>query len=133
MSTWQAFQDASAEDDAAQFCAELGMDASAARQAARTLARAAGFAPETLLEWSSADAPGAPEDLPALYYAVLLPENATDDMPLGLGDTPAAALLDLLWALGGPLLLLRLSAHDPEPLPDAGIEGDTPRTLAGAR
>lgn len=132
MGTWQASQNASAEDHLVQFCAELGMNAGTAREAVRTLAQAAGFASETLVEWCSADAPGAPDDLPALYYAALLPENPTDDMPLGLGDSPAAALIDLLWALGGPLLLMQLRAYDPEPERGADVERDASRTLSEA-
>jgi hypothetical protein len=115
MRTWQAPQDTAAEDNAVEFCAELGMNADAAREAVCALAHATGFGPGSLREWCSADAPGAPEDLPALYYAALLPFTADDNMPLGLGDSPAAALVDLLWALGGPLLLTQLRANDPEP------------------
>jgi hypothetical protein len=78
------------------------------REALRTLSRAAGYPPEALVEWSSADAPGAPTDLPPLHYAALLPDARQVDMPLGLGDTPAAALTDLLWTLGGSALLADL-------------------------
>jgi hypothetical protein len=45
-----------------------------------------------------------------LYYAALLPDDPQADMPLGLGDTPVAALTDLLWALGGSGLLADLLA-----------------------
>jgi hypothetical protein len=103
------------KDDAAPFCAEIGMTAAVARETVRMLAAQAGYWPDALAEWSSADVPGAPLDMPPLFYAALLPRGDADDMPLGLGDSPAAALTDLIWALGGPMLHAALLADDPEP------------------
>jgi hypothetical protein len=87
-----------------------GGDPEALRDALRKLADAAGYRPDALVEWCSADAPGTPADLPPLYYAALLSDDPQADMPLGLGDTPVAALTDLLWAVGGSGLLADLLA-----------------------
>jgi hypothetical protein len=87
-----------------------GGDPEALRDTLRKLAAAAGYRPNALVEWCSADAPGTPADLPPLFYAALLPDDPQADMPLGLGDTPVAALTDLLWAVGGSELLADLLA-----------------------
>jgi hypothetical protein len=108
-------EECASQQDAAHFCSDLGISAAAAREAVSALASSLGNGAGVLTEWSSADAPGAPTDIPPLYYAALLPTDSAGDMPLGLGDTPAAALSDLLWALGGPLLLADLAAGDAEP------------------
>jgi hypothetical protein len=102
-------------DDAVVFSAEFGLTAAATRATIRTLARAAGLGAGKLAEWSSADAPGVPPDLMPLYYAAWLPAGPVDDLPLGLGTTPAEALADLLWALGAPGLSHDLRAHDEAP------------------
>ena len=103
-----------ARDDAAPFCADIGMTAALALETVRMLAAQSGYEPDALAVWSSADVPGAPPDVPPLYYAALLPHGDADDVPLGLGDSPAAALTDLIWALGGPMLRDALLADDPE-------------------
>jgi hypothetical protein len=102
-------------DDAVVFSAEFGLTATTTRAAIRTLARAAGLGAGKLAEWCSADAAGAPLDLAPLYYAAWLPTGFADDMPLGLGMTPAEALADLLWALGAPGLRHDLRAHEDAP------------------
>jgi hypothetical protein len=105
--------------DVVPFCAEMGVSAASARQAIRARAARAGYEAHTLVEWSNADAPGEmPDGVPVLFYAALLPRAAADDMPLGLGETAAEALGDLLWALGSPVLLAALAADDPEPACD---------------
>jgi hypothetical protein len=110
---------AQAHDDAVVFSAEFGLTAAATRATIRTLAHAAGLGAGKLAEWCSADAPGAPPDLMPLYYAAWLPAGAADDLPLGLGTTPAEALADLLWALGTPGLRHDLATHDAPPTDDA--------------
>lgn len=98
----------------------LGGDPESLRAVLRALAAAAGYHPDALMEWSSADAPALsehPSDLPSLYYAALLPADPHADLPLGLGDTPAAALTDLLWTLGGSHLLAALQADSAPPDP----------------
>ncbi len=124
-------------DDAVVFSAELGLTARATRATIRTLARAAGLGAGKLVEWSSADAPGAPPDLMPLYYAAWLPTGLADDLPLGLGTTPAEALADLLWALGAPGLRHDLRAQDEPPpaddvpeAPDATVDADSPSASA---
>ena len=47
--------------------------------------------------------------LPPLFY-VLAPETLDGDMPLGMGDSPRAALTDLLWTLRATRLLDDLEA-----------------------
>ena len=111
-----------ARDGAAPFCADIGMTAAGARETVRALAAQAGYQPDVLAEWSSADVPGAPLGVPPLYYAALLPRGDADDMPLGLGDSPAAALTDLIWALGGPLLHDALLSDDDEPTEHEPVE-----------
>ncbi len=121
--------------DRAQICADIGVTAADARRIIRGLAEICGLRAHRLIEWSSADAPHMPSasDLPPLYYAALLPDDARDEMPLGLGETPAAALADLLWALGEPVLRSALRADEPEP-PDATEAGEAPARLpAGSR
>jgi hypothetical protein len=110
---------AQVHDDAVVFSAEFGLTAAATRATIRTLARAAGLGAGKLAEWCSADAPGAPPDLTPLYYAAWLSAGAADDLPLGLGLTPAEALSDLLWALGAPGLRYDLAAHDAPPADEA--------------
>ncbi|HYM28485.1 MAG TPA: hypothetical protein VET66_10070 [Steroidobacteraceae bacterium] len=117
-------QTAQEPDDAVVFSAEFGLTLSATRATIRTLARAAGLGAGRLVEWSSADAPGAPPDLMPLYYAAWLPSGLADDLPLGLGLTPAEALADLLWALGTPELRHALRAHEDGP-PADGTEATT--------
>jgi hypothetical protein len=115
-----------------QVCVDIGVTASDARRIIRALAEICGLRAHRLIEWSSADAEGeTPASDPPLYYAALLPDDARDEMPLGLGDTPAAALADLLWALGAPALRAALAAADPEPL-DRDATGE-PLPLNGAR
>lgn len=119
------------DEEPVPFCAEMGVSARSARQAVRALATRGGYATHTLMEWSSADAPGTPTaGQPALYYAALLPNTAADDMPLGIGATAAAALGDLLWALGASGLLAALAADDPEPAWDDALAGDLANELA---
>jgi hypothetical protein len=113
-------QTAQDPDDAVVFSAEFGLTLSATRTTIRTLARAAGLGAGKLVEWSSADAPGAPPDLMPLYYAAWLPSGLADDLPLGLGLTPAEALADLLWALGAPGLRHDLGTREDAPLTDDG-------------
>jgi hypothetical protein len=105
----------------------LGSDPEALRDTLRTLAVAAGYSPDALIEWCSADVPGAPADLPPLYYAAFLPSDQQADMPLGLGETLAAALIDLVWTLGSPSLLSDMLA---ERVP-AG-QRTTPRLATGS-
>jgi hypothetical protein len=107
------------EDDTAAFCADIGMTTATARVTIRHVAAVLGYRSEALVEWCSADVPGASSDLPLLYYAALLSDDPEADMPLGLGETPAAALTDLLWALGGTALLADLS----EPEPTSAADG----------
>jgi hypothetical protein len=113
--------------DRAQICVDIGVTVADARRIIRGLAEICGLRAHRLIEWSSADAADAPpaSDLPPLYYAALLPDDARDEMPLGLGDTPAAALADLLWALGEPVLRAALRAEEPEP-PEATEADETP-------
>jgi hypothetical protein len=112
------------------FSAEFGLSASAARAAIESLARVAGYGSGALTEWSSADVPGAPLDLAPLYYAAWLPVDSADDLPLGLGGSPAEALADLLWALGAPALATSLWDDRDEPLAE---ETDTPLWATSAR
>jgi hypothetical protein len=116
----------------APICGDIGVTMADARRIIRALAPLCGLRAHRLVEWSSADAPDTPtsSDLPPLYYATLLPDDARDEMPLGLGDTPAAALADLLWALGDPLLRAALRTDDPAPV-DAP-EASEAHALAGA-
>ena len=115
--------------DAVPFCAEMGVSASSARQAIRALAARTGHGAYTLVEWSNADAPGdLPTGVPVLYYAALLPNAAADDMPLGLGESAAEALGDLLWVLGAPVLLEALAADDPEPAWDDALAEELARS-----
>jgi hypothetical protein len=132
------------DDDGDQhvpFHAGLGVSARSARAAIRALARLHGFGPDALVEWSSVDANGGAADgLPPLYYAALRPGPDRDDMPLGLGDTAAAALADLLWTLGGPMLAAAVRADGAESpsgeqsaaLPD-GIDPSLNQRPASAR
>ena len=115
-------QTAQEPDDAVVFSAEFGLTLSATRATIRTLARAAGLGAGKLVEWSSADAPGAPPDLMPLYYAAWLPAGLADDLPLGLGTTPAEALADLLWAMGAPGLRHDLRAHEDAPPANDALE-----------
>jgi hypothetical protein len=118
-------------DDAVVFSAEFGLTAATTRATIRTLARAAGLGAGKLAEWSSADAPGAPLDLAPLYYAAWLPAGPADDLPLGLGTTPAEALADLLWALGAPGLRHDLHAHEEAPAADdAAVDAESPSASA---
>jgi hypothetical protein len=127
-------------DDAVVFSAEFGLTGATTRATIRTLARAAGLGAGKLVEWSSADAPGAPLDLAPLYYAAWLPAGLSDDMPLGLGMTPAEALADLLWALGAPGLTHDLRAREDAPADladddamdatDAPVDADSPSASA---
>jgi hypothetical protein len=98
------------------------------RQIIDGLAQISGLRAHRLVEWISPRA----EDIsiasgpPPLYYAALLPDDAEDEMPLGLGESPAAALTDLLWTLGGPVLCSALSADDSQPravAEDGAFEG----------
>jgi hypothetical protein len=91
--------------------AELLDHPEALRDVLRTLAAAAGYHSTTVIEWCSADAPGTPTDIPPLYYAAVRPDDADTDMPLGLGDSPSAALADLIWTLGSPALLADVLAQ----------------------
>jgi hypothetical protein len=96
----------------------------ALRDVLRALAAAYGYQLDALVEWCSADVPGTPPDLPPLYYATLPPNSTHADMPLGLGESPSAALADLIWALGCTALLadvLEQRAAEPGPpeAPDA--------------
>ncbi len=114
-------------------CVDIGVKSSDARRIIRGLAEVCGLRAHRLIEWSSLDAEGEapPDDPPPLYYAALLPDDARDEMPLGLGGTPAAALADLLWALGDPVLRAALAAAGPEPQ-DLGVATE-PQELTGAR
>lgn len=103
----------------------LGDDPETLRDMLRALADRAGYGPEALVEWCSADAPGTPPGMPPLYYAALLPADALADMPLGLGDTVAAALTDLIWTVGGAALLSDLRAGDGAAR-TAGVACDAP-------
>jgi hypothetical protein len=106
----------------------LRIPAEEARRNIRALAEAQGFTADALVEWASP----ASADLPTLYYAALLPPAWADDMPLGLGPTPAAALADLLWLLGESALFAALAADDgPDPAdPDESRE---PMAASSAR
>lgn len=117
-------------DELGPVCANVAMTAAAARDAIHTLAKSAGFGSSTLVEWSSADAPGAPPDLAPLYYAALLPADAATDMPLGLGDSPSTALTDLLWSLSGPILLHDVMTNESDPAHAEALEDE--RALTGA-
>jgi hypothetical protein len=123
-------QTAQEPDDAVVFSAEFGLTSSATRATIRTLARAAGLGAGRLVEWSSEDAPGASPDLLPLYYAAWLPSGLADDLPLGLGLTPAEALADLLWALGTPELRHALRTHEDAPPDDdadaATVDAESP-------
>lgn len=103
-------------DGRAQVCASLEMPLSDARRVIRGLAEICGLRAHRLIEWCSPGREGtsSASDLPPLYYAALVPDDAQDEMPLGLGDSPAAALADLLWALGDPVLRSALAAYEPE-------------------
>ena len=117
--------DTTAESASVPFSGEMGVPVAAAREAIYALARHAGYESFTLIEWSGAEVPGAvpPGEAP-LYYAVLLTGEGDEDVPVGLGDTRAAALSDLLWSLGAPVLLDALSADEPEP---EWLDGDEQR------
>lgn len=104
----------------------IALTADEARHTIGTLAVAAGFGADALIEWCSAwaDEPTS-EDCPPIYYASLLPcpTFEIDDLPLGIGATPIAALSDLLWALGTPSLDAALLADDADlAWLDAGAE-----------
>ncbi len=118
------------DEELAPVCANVAMTAAAARDGIRALAKSAGFGSSTLVEWSSADAPGAPPDLAPLYYAALLPADPSTDMPLGLGDSPSTALTDLLWSLSGPILLHDVMTNESDPAHVEALEDE--RALTGA-
>lgn len=99
-------------DNSRALLGEHGGELEALRAELHAVAGASGYPAEALTEWCSADAPGAPAGLPPLYYAALLPGNAGTDMPLGLGESAAAALIDLLWTLGGSALLAAVRTRD---------------------
>lgn len=105
-------------DSSVEVCLGIALPADEARQTIGALAVASGFGADALIEWCSAwaDEPSS-EDCPPIYYASLLPSPYVelDDLPLGIGATPDAALSDLLWALGAPMLGATLLADDLEP------------------
>jgi hypothetical protein len=93
-------------DQVIQSSAPLGVTSDLVREAIFRQAGAAGLGSASLKEWSSVDADeGASQDMPPLYYAALLPLHGGAEMPLGIGDSPANALIDLLWELAGPSLV----------------------------
>jgi hypothetical protein len=86
------------------------------REAIHALARQAGYRDVTLLECRADDAPGeTASGLVPLYYAVLLTRGRDDDVRIAVGESQVAALSDLLWTLGAPLLFEALARDDEEP------------------
>ena len=122
--------------DEARLCLGLSMDIDEARRAVLELAAARAYPPGALREWRSPKPESPAEmDRPPLFYAALGPRDDEDDMPLGLGASPADALADLLWTLAGPSLRAALAESEtaePErdPLAPDGTRNPPARDLA---
>jgi hypothetical protein len=97
-----------------EFSAQFGLSAESARATIHALGLHE-VGPGRLAEWSSTDASGAEREMPPLFYAAWLPNECADDVPLGLGPSPADALADLMWALAAPRLATSLQGDDSPP------------------